>query len=313
MAASAVFHGDGIDVVLAGADFAEDAALGFGEIHPGVNAADLAHDVDHAAGDGEITHPVALGLGAVGVDVGHAAGGGLNLQHEFGAQLDKGEVVGVEVAEDIRRVKAPLHEEGGHLKGLCVGGIVAETPRIRDHTRVQQLGGHGGNGEFTFLGEGCHKSAAALKGCVGDLHLANGLHEDVVIHTGGVRGGGIPLVADEGLAGGVQHNGQGVGVRLVSHLVQGLVYHEGVAVGHVTHGQDILVGEGILQDVAQTQLAAQGIAVGILVTVNDDAGSLTDQLQKLFKHRYGYPFTRQNIPCISLAGGCSGRDTRAAR
>ena len=208
----------------------------------------------------------------------------MDLQHKLGAELDKGQIVGVEIAEDIGGVKAALHEEGGHTVGLGVGGVVAEAARIRDHARVEELGGHGRDGEPALLGEGGDKTAAALKGGVGDLTVADGLHENVVIHAGGVGGGGVALVADESLGGGVQHQSQRALVGLVGDLVHRLVHHKGIAVAHVAHREDLLVGEGILQNMAQTQLTAQGIAVGVLMAMDDDARSLADQLRNLFKH-----------------------------
>ena len=94
VSAAAVLFGNGIDVVFTGAQFAQHSLFALGEIHPNVHTTDLAHHVDHTAGDGKIVHAVRVGLFSGRINVGNRLVGQLDLEHELRTQLDKGKIIG---------------------------------------------------------------------------------------------------------------------------------------------------------------------------------------------------------------------------
>ena len=98
----------------------------------------------------------------------------------------------------------------------------------------------------------------------------------MVIDPSGGGGGGVAVVADQMAGRGVQDDGQGIGVQFVGDLVHGGASHETGEGAAVAHGIDFLTGEILQQNVLQTYLAADGIAVGLVVTVDDDAVVIFD-------------------------------------
>ena len=195
-----------------------------------------------------------------------------------------GEVVGIKIAVDVGGVKAALHQKGGHAVCLCRGGIVAETAGIGDHARIKRLGGCVGNAPAACDGKGGDESAAAFKGGVGHLAVGDLFAENVVIEAGSLGGSLISLVADECLGRSIENDSQSIAVLIVGNGVALRALNEGVARGHIAHGKHRFFGVIVAQDLLESHLTAEGIAVGIFVAVDDNGVMRFDQLFYLFKH-----------------------------
>ena len=170
--------------------------------------------------------------------------------------------------------------------GLGGGGIIAEAAGIGYHAGVQALGRQGSQRQTAFHSKSGDQTAAAFKRGVRYLDICDLLHENVVIHAQGFLSKGIAVVADELLGGGIQDDGQSAVVCLVSHLVHFGIVHKAVVPGTVAHGQHLFVGKIVQNNVLQADLAAQGITIGSVVPVDDDAVVVPDGLQNCFKHSF---------------------------
>ena len=84
MAAAAVLHGNGVDIIFTGADLAQYAPVTLCKVYPNIHAFNVCHGVDHAPGHSEGVGVQCVKLIYGGVNVGHIFSGKLDLQNEFG-------------------------------------------------------------------------------------------------------------------------------------------------------------------------------------------------------------------------------------
>ena len=106
-----------------------------------------------------------------------------------------------------------------------------------------------------------------------------GLLGDVVVYLADLLTEGVTGVGHSVRGGGVDDDTQRLGVKLVGHG-RILAAEETHVIGIVAVvDDDLLLGEAQLQNAAKTQGGAYRVAVGTLVTKNDDAVIFFDLLK----------------------------------
>ena len=100
MTAATVFYCYRIDVIAAGTEFAGYAGINLGEVHPDIDALDVAHSVDHAARYRECVDTVTHSLCTRSVDVCDGCVGEIDLQNKFRTEPNEFKLVGIQISKE---------------------------------------------------------------------------------------------------------------------------------------------------------------------------------------------------------------------
>ena len=111
----------------------------------------------------------------------------------------------------------------------------------------------------------------------------------MVVEAQRLFGEAVTLVADEAGGAAVEYDREGALVIFVGNVVH-LHVHEGEARRGVADHVDLLVLEVIPYEGRKAHLAAQRIAVGMGVAVDDDPIVFLDEFERFFEHAGGYSF-----------------------
>ena len=91
-----------------------------------------------------------------------------------------------------------------------------------------------------------------------------------MVDPGGHRRQCVALIADQGPAGGIQNDREGIRVRAVRDGIHGAVRQKGVASGGIPDAKNGFARIIRQNQMLQTDLTAEGVPVRVLMTVQND-------------------------------------------
>ena len=154
--------------------------------------------------------------------------------------------------------------------GTGGGGIIAETAGVGDHAGIKGLGGQGIQLQTGLHSKLCDHTGTAFKGGINHLHIRDLTAENMVIDAHSFCCQTIAVITDEGSGAAVQDDRQRPFVSTVRDHVHGGTFHKAEESGFVADCVYFLMGEVFQQQMLHADLAAHGIAVRLVVPVDDD-------------------------------------------